>query len=86
MKKSLFVIIPCLVILAGCSSRFSYSKSGVSQQQVNKDGYECQKESTYRASNAQVNPYGGTASSGVEVNWNMVKACLRARGYTIKAI
>ena len=72
------------MILAGCSSEFHFGKPGASQQQRDKDAYECQKESLYSASNAKVNPYGGAASSGVEVNWDLVKACLKARGYTIK--
>jgi uncharacterized protein YceK len=85
MKKTLFVIVPFLIIIAGCSSvAFTYSKPGVTEQEKAQDAYQCRRESTYQASNAQVNPYGGSASSGNKVDINMAIACLQARGYTIK--
>jgi hypothetical protein len=74
------------VLLASCSTQWRYSKQGVSQQQVNQDGYECRRQATYQTSNAQVNPYGGTASSGPQLDIPTMKACLRARGYTITKV
>jgi hypothetical protein len=83
MKKALLIIAPLFSILASCSSGFHYKKQGVTQLQQNKDGYECRKEATYQTSNAQVNAYGGTASSGTKVDVKMAAACLRARGYQV---
>lgn len=83
MRKGIIKAAPLIVLLAGCTSSFQYSKYGTTEVQRNKDGYECRKEATYQASQAQVNQYGGTASSGNTVDMQMAAACLRARGYTV---
>jgi len=84
MKKPLLFVMFVIVVITGCSTRYSYNKYGASEQQRNKDGYECRKEATFRSSNANVNAYGGTASSGVELHIPTMIACLKARGYTVK--
>lgn len=84
MKKSLFVIVPCLVLITGCArTAFTYKKPGASPQEQHQDAYDCRREATYQGSNANVNAYGGAASSGNKVDIHMAMACLRARGYTI---
>jgi hypothetical protein len=71
-------------LLSSCGpSGFSYSRPNNSQQQQDKDGYECRREATYSTSSAYVGPYGGSASSGQDVDLEMGAQCLRARGYTV---
>ena len=76
-------VLLVILTLVGCATGFRYTRPNTTQQQVDKDGYECRREATYTAYNANVNPYYGAASSGNQVDMELAKQCLRARGYTI---
>ena len=81
MKRHLFVLV-LAITLTGCATNTRwYFPPGGTQQQFNQDTYECMQEAQQQSSNAYVNPYGGSASSGTTTNMYLAKACMRARGY-----
>ena len=79
MHKYLFILT--VIVLGGCA-QYGWYKDGVSQQEANRDRYECLQEAQQRVSGAQVGPYGGTAASTVVTNQDLYNACAAARGYT----
>lgn len=83
MRNSLFLALSAL-LLAGCATA-SYTywlpPPGGSEQQFRQDEYACMQEAQQQSSNAYVNPYGGAAQSGSNLNIDLYSACLRARGY-----
>jgi len=81
MKRHLLALA-LVVTLAGCTTntRWQFPYNGT-EQQFNQDTYECMQQAQHQTSNAYVNPYGGSSSSGSETNMPLAKACMRARGY-----
>jgi hypothetical protein len=47
--------------IAGCGERYQWWKNGITQQEANRDHYECLKESQQRVSGSQVSAYGATS-------------------------
>lgn len=81
LKYSVF-----LFLVAGCSTSTNFKVTplhGQTQTQYYAEKFECQKESSYRSSSAQVGSYYGSASSGQSINEQMVFDCLRGKGYQI---
>lgn len=75
------LVTTCLaLVLAGCGSTRWY-KDNTSDQEFYQDEYACTQEAQQPSSNAQVNAYGGTAQSGMSLNYQMYKSCMYARGY-----
>lgn len=85
--KRLSLIAP--LALTGCAAGgFSYTKTGVTQQQLDKDESECRKEAqrtTIATPGHPVAPSGGAyrVAAGTYVDKEKAKECLKARGYTI---
>ena len=79
------IILLVVLTLSGCapSATFQYSKPNTGQQQIEKDTYECRKEATYYSPRVNTTPNYGGAFSVANVDIEMAKACLRAKGYTI---
>jgi hypothetical protein len=83
-KTRTTTILLVVLTLAGCSSGFQYYKPNTTQQQYDKDAYECRKEVTRYGSKATVYGYGGSDGYGeAYTNDQTGAACLKARGYTI---
>lgn len=87
MNNKFWLVFIMAGVSSGCTNGFYYSKPGTTEQERNKDAYECQREATYYSSDSYLsgnnNQIYGTSSSGPSVNENMMRQCLRARGYTI---
>jgi len=66
----LIVTFLAFVALAGCGSNTVWVKNGVTQQQVNQDHYDCQREA------AQYNSAGYSHTVG-----HLYDSCMAARGY-----
>jgi len=72
-----------VIVLGGCAfPEYWWYKQGVSQEEANRDRYDCLREAQQRVSGAQVGPYGGTAANTVITNRDLYNACAAARGYT----
>lgn len=80
------LLVGLVVLLAGCAGAgihggtYMYSGPGTFQDfaQVR---YQCVQESRKRVSGAFLNQYGGSSSSDVGVDCNVMDACLGAKGY-----
>jgi hypothetical protein len=73
-------VVSALILLTGCTATRWY-RDNTTDQEFYQDEYACTQEAQQPASNAQVNPYGGTAQSGMTLNSGLYESCLRARGY-----
>ncbi len=82
MKTVLALILS--FVIAGCAGiqggTFRYSGPGVFQDFA-QARYQCIQESRKRVSGAFLNQYGGSSSSNVGVDCNVMDACLGAKGY-----
>ncbi len=83
MVVGLVVFLGVLTII-GCRSTMVWVKPGATEEQFNKDKYECMRENQQVSSATYVNRYGGGSSSNVVVDPDMYNACLQARGYSLK--
>jgi hypothetical protein len=84
-KTRTTTILLLALTLAGCSSGFQYYKPNTTQQQYDKDAYECNKEAThsgYRIGTYSALSYGYGSTESI-TNYHTGAACLKARGYTI---
>lgn len=75
------IITLAVVTLSGCATGTWWHRDNTSQQQWEKDRYECMASSQSYTSSAYINPYGGSAESGTSTNTPLFEACLQARGY-----
>jgi hypothetical protein len=72
--------------LSGCQQRVQvlrFAKPGATNEQFQKDRYECIQQSKKPVSGAYVNAYGGGASSNVVVDRGTLVSCLAVKGYTV---
>jgi hypothetical protein len=72
--------------LVGCAkSSYYYSKSGVSDTQMESDSYQCHKENRYKKTNVYYNASTnyGFVNTTKKTNRAMWTKCMRARGYTV---
>ena len=79
------VVATAVMLLQGCAAgihggTYMYSGPGTFQEFA-QARYQCVKESRKRVSGAFVNQYGGSSSSNVGVDCNVMDACLGAKGY-----
>jgi hypothetical protein len=81
-KTRTTTILLVVLTLAGCSSGFQYYyyKPNTTQQQYDKDAYECNKEATDSDGYGKLTKYGPPEAY---TNPDTAAACLKARGYTI---
>jgi len=71
-NKQMIWIIAAL-FLVGCAETFT--RGGVTQQQVDADFYQCQRENRNVSNGGLLGPQGDFAQE------EMVRQCMRARGY-----
>jgi hypothetical protein len=79
-KTRTTTILLVVLTLAGCSNGFQYYKPNTTQQQYDKDAYECRKKATLSDGGGKLSKYGPTEA---HTNEKTAAACLKARGYTI---
>jgi hypothetical protein len=83
MTARLLASLCALVLLTGCA-RSVWVKPGASQQDFANDRYTCLQQSQQQRSAAQVNAYGGAASSGSYTNADLFNACMNAAGWYLQ--
>jgi hypothetical protein len=73
-------------MLAACAAQqtLRYSKPGATNEQFQKDRYECIQQARKPVSSAYVGAYGANAESNVAVDRGMFVSCLAVRGYTVR--
>ncbi len=73
-------LLVALAVMAGCAAgaEFVYTKPGVTEQQRERDKYECLVESTETVSGG----YGGGPTRRVDTD--RFQRCMQARGYEVK--
>jgi hypothetical protein len=79
-------LIAVAVTLVGCQPvkpipTVRFSKPGATNEQFQKDRFECIQASQIRVSGASYNAYGGASASNVRVDRGTIISCLAARGY-----
>jgi hypothetical protein len=80
MRKCLTIAF--IIVLEGCAiPEYWWYNPSASQEQANRDHYDCLREAQQRVSGAQVGPYGGSAANTVITNRDLYNACVAARGY-----
>src|SRR2546426_6271011 len=67
-----------VLLLAGCSTRYQNSRNpSYGQAEFDRDVYQCRRENTF----PRATRYGAWSDATMEVNEDMAKACLAARGW-----
>lgn len=64
----------CGFILSGCSDH--WTRLATTQQQADADQYQCQRENRYFSDGGVLGPQGDFAQE------DMIRQCMRARGYS----
>lgn len=79
MTTRLFALFGGVMLLTGCATTHYRNSlnSSYGQTEFDKDWYECRRENTHPAAGV----YGSYGYAGAEVDENMAKACLAARGW-----
>lgn len=74
---------PILALLAvtGCAYQRTYSHPTATQEQLNKDEYECTKDAYNAGGLGSVAPGGG---QGRALNIPLLNQCMKSKGYTWK--
>jgi len=73
-------VVLLALAISGCGgSYWSWTKPGVSEQQMRQDGFECKQISRQQ----YIVGTGGMLMGGSEPNFEIWKECLEARGYTV---
>jgi hypothetical protein len=65
-----------LLLLAGCLDR--WTRTGVTEQQAEFDFYQCKRESS------NINDSSGVGANGDFAQEEMIRQCMRSRGYEIE--
>ena len=83
------IIVGALVLfgvltIIGSGPNNVWVKPGSSEQDFNKDKYECMKENQKQVSSGYGNRYGASTSSDVVVDWNLFNHCMVARGWSLQ--
>jgi outer membrane lipoprotein SlyB len=84
------LLVAIAAALAGChqpetSVVYTYSKPGATNEQYQKDRFECIQASQIRVGAASYGAYGGYAASNVRVDRGTMVSCLASRGYALDA-
>ena len=81
------LLLAAAVAIAGCQQKplpnVRYSKAGATEEQFNKERYECIQQSKVRVGSAYYNAYGGGASTAVLVDRGTMLSCMAAKGYKV---
>jgi len=70
------IVIGAALILSGCADTFT--RGGVTNQQADADLYQCQRENSRFSNGGVLGPQGDIAQQ------EMVRQCMRARGYQVR--
>ena len=78
------VLTVIVLMLAGCGGGMKnlWVKSGATEQEFQRDSYECASTSTYTSRKAGLGGGAGFYREKTDVNEDLYRACLRARGYS----
>lgn len=76
MFKIIFAII-LGVMFSGCATPMIWDKPGGTQQQYNKDSYDCEKD-------ARQSGYFGRGFAGELEMRDFFKRCMTSKGYTLR--
>jgi hypothetical protein len=76
MKSNLICAVALVVLLAGCAPMI-WDKSGATQNDYNKDSYDCEKDAR------QSGYYGGGIAGGLEMK-EFFKRCMVSKGYSLR--
>jgi outer membrane lipopolysaccharide assembly protein LptE/RlpB len=69
-----FLLLPAVALLTACATYYRNTNPGANFQA---DSYQCERENSEQVFLA----LNGVAVADREVNWPMVRACLKARGW-----
>ncbi len=83
MVMGFVVFIGVLTIIAS-GPTMQWVKQGSTREDFSKDKYACLQESQQSASSGYFNRYGGSSSSGAITNNNLYRACMEARGWSLR--
>jgi hypothetical protein len=85
MRAIIFIIIAGALV--GCVQKppvqQRFSKPGATNEQFQKDRFECIQAASIRVSGASYNAYGGSGASNVRVDRATLVGCLASRGYVV---
>ena len=73
--------IGSVLILVGCGT---WVKPGATQQDFASDRYECMRDSRSQGGYAYVNPYGGYAVNGPQIDGNLFASCMNSKGWYLQ--
>lgn len=86
LPKNLFhpgLLVALLLALGGCrSNQYYFSKPGFSQQQYDRDNFECLQAAQQPM---LITPTPGMPAGGMATNKDLYLACFRAKGYTVQS-
>lgn len=85
LLKNLFhsgLLVALSLTLGGCGSQYYYSKPGLSQQQYDRDKFECLQAAQQPM---LISPAPGMSTGGMATNNEIYRACFRAKGYTVQS-
>ncbi len=85
LPKYLFppgLLCALLLILGGCGSQYYFTKPGFSQQQYDRDNFECLQAAQQPMF---ITPTPGMPAGGMATNNEIYLACFRAKGYTVQS-
>ena len=72
-----------VMLLAGCAQPLWF-KPNATQGEFERDRYACLQQSQQRVSGAQVSQFGGSASSSMATNQDLLSSCLRSKGWSLQ--
>ena len=82
MRKGRLLLVLSALVLLGCASQQYWTKRvSFSQDDFNKDNFECLQQSQRPVSSSYSDQYGGSSSSTVETNYELYNACMYAKGW-----
>lgn len=76
------LLVSLLLILGGCGSQYYFTKPGFSQQQYDRDNFECLQAAQQPV---LITPTPGMPAGGMATNKDIYFACFRAKGYTVQS-
>lgn len=81
MKIQNIIVVAVAVTAFGCAK--VWYKDGGTNDEFNKDRYECMQQAQQQVSTIAVGKYSGFGQSGQETNMALFNGCMNARGWTL---
>lgn len=82
MTKRFMMVVLAVLLAVGCAAPV-WTKPGGTEADFARDKYACAQEAKVPYSSAYVNPYGGAAAGGVQIDRTLYNACMEARGWRL---